>query len=490
VEFRNYLGIYLRKDRATVVCLAMQGRDRKVIDSFSVSVEDEEEPSPQLLADRIVQACRTRRVKFAEVAVALDCESCMQHRVHSEFSEPKRIAATVRFDTEETLATDVSDVAVSFRILSTDEMGSQLDVFTAQRAILSDVILALQSNGIDPVTVDPDVYCLSRYLLEYSSPEEAPEKSTLYATLSDSRGYLVTVPGSRDAAVTLRTFLIGSAQDRTAILTRETLLTAALVESAHPVGRLCVADTSGEIAIESLGERTGLPVATCDLTGLAAVEAGDIPDCRNAADFALAYGAALALPDKVDSVNLRNDHMPYLGKRMRTEKAVRFLSISLTILLLAVGVFFHAQLLKVNKYRSELQKKLEYDYQTVMLGETKFPATMQQAVTKLSNTRRILERNKTGQGDQESVSVRLTMVLQALNDCARQTDLNIDSITITGTSFIRIDGDTAGRRHTVEGVFPAMEKAGLKVLQNSVKTEGARDSFTMTVEPQKQLQGT
>ena len=123
----------------------------------------------------------------------------MQHSVHSEFSDPKKIAATVRFDTEETLATDVSDVAVTFRIASTDDEGAQLDVFTAQRAVLTDIIQSLQINGIDPVAVDPDIYCLSRYLLEYAGAQEESESSTLYAVLSDHRGYLVVVSGQAGA---------------------------------------------------------------------------------------------------------------------------------------------------------------------------------------------------------------------------------------------------------------------------------------------------
>ena len=90
-------------------------------------------------------------------------------------------------------------------------------------------------------------------------------------------------------------------------------------------------------------------------------------------DFALACGAALAPAEKADSVNLRNDHMPYLGKKRRQQNAVRLLSISVTILLLAVGVYFHSQLIRVNKQRESLRDKLEVDYLAVMPGEKKLP---------------------------------------------------------------------------------------------------------------------
>jgi hypothetical protein len=487
-ESRKHLGIYLRQGGATVVCLALQGRERKLLDCFSVSVEGQEQ-NWQALADGIGRACRERKVRFAEAAVALDCGLFMQHTVHSEFSDPKRIAATVRFDTEEALATDVSDVAVAFRVTSSGEDGSSLDVFTAQRAILSDILFSLQGNGIDPVTVDPDIGCLSRYLDAYTATEATAELSTLYSVLSDSRGYLVGLSGSHEVS-TLRTFLIGADQDRNALLVRETLVTAGMAETTPPAGCQCVFDSTGQIAPASVSEKTRLPAGACNLLEIAGIETGDVADCSNAVEFALAYGAALALPGKANSINFRNDHMPYLGRKLRVQKAVRFFSISLTILLLAVGVFFHSQLLRVNRQRTALRAKFEPDYLTVMLGEKKLPSTMKDAVGKLERGLRLLKAEKTGIGaSQESISAKLTLVLKALNDCARQTDLNVGSVTITGNSII-INGDTSSRQNTVGGVFAAIKSAGLKILQNSAKSEGGRDNFTVTVEPEKRLQGT
>ena len=164
MEGQNYLGIYLSKAAATVVCLKSQGRSYNVLGCFSVSAEGAEEQNPQVLAGLIAQGCAERELKFSEVAVALDCAMFMQHNVNSEFDDPKQIAATIRFDTEEALATDISDVAIAFSITSSDQTGSGVTVFTAQRKVLSDILLALQSNNIDPVTIEPDVNCLSRFI--------------------------------------------------------------------------------------------------------------------------------------------------------------------------------------------------------------------------------------------------------------------------------------------------------------------------------------
>ena len=43
----NFLGIYLAKDRATVVCLDVQGSERKLVGCFSVSPEQSEQPTFQ-----------------------------------------------------------------------------------------------------------------------------------------------------------------------------------------------------------------------------------------------------------------------------------------------------------------------------------------------------------------------------------------------------------------------------------------------------------
>lgn len=478
----NQLGIYLRKDRATVVCLASQGRDRKLIDCFSVRVEDEE-ANPHVLCDRIARLCNERKVRFTEAAVALDCAAFMQHSVHSEFSDPKKIAATVRFDTEETLATDVSDVSVTFRMASSDEEETRLDVFTAPRSVLTEIIQSLQANNIDPVAIDPDVYCLSRYLLEHAGGQEESENATLYAVLSDCRGYLVAVSGRREL-VNFRTVLIGSDQDRTSLLAREALVTAGL-STGESVGGLHVFDIRGEVVPPSVGEKAGMPVHACELATLAGIDSAQIADCPNVVDVVLAYGAALGLSDKVNSVNFRNDHMPFLGKKMRTQRAVRFLSISLTILLLSLGVFVHSRLLLENQNREILRAKLEPDYLAVMPGKKELPETMKTAVYDLERALRVLKAEKTGVGaDQESVSARMTTVLQALNGCAKRTNLNVESINITGSGII-LNGATSGQTET-NLLFETLSKQGFELGNQTFGKDGA---FTVTLNVKKRAQG-
>jgi hypothetical protein len=79
VPSQNYLGIYISKDTATVVCVEPHGRGEKIVGGFSVSASQQEQPNMQSLANLIAQGCAERKLAFSDVAVALDCAMFMQH---------------------------------------------------------------------------------------------------------------------------------------------------------------------------------------------------------------------------------------------------------------------------------------------------------------------------------------------------------------------------------------------------------------------------
>jgi hypothetical protein len=476
VERQNYLGIYLSKDTATVVCLDSQDRDGNVLGCFSVSVEEQEEQNQQVLANLIARGCAERGLKFSEVAVALDCAMFMQHNVHSEFTEPKQIAATVRFDTEEALATDVTDVAIAFDVVSSDQTGSALAVFTAQRQILSDVLLSLQQYNIDPVSIEPDVNCLSRFIRQnVSLPEDL---HPFFCALSRRNGYFIVSAVDKQGpqkTPTMRTFLVGPTQSRTELLAREVSVTAALVETSAPINCLKVFDSAGSVNCQQLSEKLGIAADGVDWLQSAGTEQAALADCADQVDFAIAYGAALAHLERVQSINFRSDFMPYQGKKLRFQKALKFAAVSVTVLALAVGVYFQSQLLKINKDRNKLFKRLETDYSAVMFGNT---PTSKKPLKKLeAELRRI--KKQSGPLDKESVSARLTIVLEAFNKCAAPTDLNIDSVTVT--SKIAIVGNTSNWRNTRK-VFDAI-KEKMEITKERIYAKDRRHHFSITVVP-------
>lgn len=480
---RNYIGIYLSKDSATVVCLGPEGGGKKVLGCFTVSVEEQEEQKQQALARLISEGCAERLPIHGdcEFAVALDCSIFMQHNVHSEFADPKRIAATVRYDAEEALAMDISDLAMAFKVTSSDESGSSLTVFTARRKMLSDVLVALQSNNIDPVAIEPDINCLSRFILQnVSLPEDS---HALFCLLSDTSGYFIGFAKSQETAAA-RTFLLRPAQGRMELLVREVPVTAALGGASEPIDRVRFFDSTGSVDDQRLRERLGVDVGSADLAACAGADTEALSDCAGAVDFAIAYGAALSGLDKAHSVNFRNDFMPYQGGKVRLQKAIKFLGVSAAVFMLAVGLYFQLQLWQKNKYRSQLRKKFEKEYAAVMFG--KKPPLKSNPVAKLSSEYRRIQDVKSGQlsvTGEESISAKLTLVLGAFNKCAARTNLNVESINITAKT-ISITGDTSNKKDTLK-LFETMEQNGLDVLTQRLDAKGGRDNFRITVAPKK-----
>jgi hypothetical protein len=477
---------------------------------FSASVEGQEHPdSPgtSALASLIAQGCAERGLKFSEVAVALDCAMFMQHSVHSDFNDLKQIAATVRFDAEEALATDISDVALAFKINSSDKAGSELTVFTAQRKILSDVLFSLQQHNLDPVTIEPDVNCLSRFICQKVSSTESQEVRTLFGMLSRRSGYLIVPPtgagggaagaGSQKAS-TVRTFLVSPTQGRGQLLAREVLVSTALIASLGPINRVKVFDSAGSVDYEQLGKKLGIGAEEIDWLEAAGIETQTLADCAGPAapgrtvpayggpvDFAIAYGAALAHFEKGRGVNFRDDFSPFQGKKLRLQKTLKYLNISVTILLLTLGLHFQIGVFRENGLRNDLRDRFAKAYSAAMPSQKLSDKDkIRDGVRKLSSLLRRIESEKKGLiTDEEAVSSKLTLVFDAFNKCAAQTNLNIKSISVTPRD-IGITGDTSNRRNTL-AFFDTVRKSGLEISKEAFGAKGARDTFSITVAPKK-----
>jgi type II secretory pathway component PulL len=488
VESQNYLGIYISKKTATIVCLGPQKKDGSALKCFSVSVEGQEQQDMQALVGLIAQGCAERNLKFSEVTVALDCSMFMQHSVHSEFIESKQIAATVRFDTEEALATDITNVAVAFVIASSDQTGSQLTVFTAERKILSEVLDALQQYNLDPVNIEPDVNCLSRFICQQVASAESEQTETLYGMLSHRSGYLIVPPvtanvESRKASI-VRTFLVGATQDRTKLLQREVLVTTALAEGTSPIGCLKVFDSAGLVNSMHLSDKLGIEASEVDLRSIAETKLGPEAeaDCDDPIDFAIAYGAAMVLSEKGRSVDFREDFFPFQGKKLRQRKTLKTAAISVTILLIAVGLYFQTQLFSVNRNKNNLRSKFVRDYAEVTLDRLPENFKVKDAVREVAKLLRRIEDEKKGLiTDEKSISSNLTMVLTAFNKCAAQTNLNIDTITITSKD-IMITGDTSNRQNR-QRFFEMVRNSGLEITQESYGLKDNRENFRITIAP-------
>jgi type II secretory pathway component PulL len=476
VESQKVLGIYLRKNSASIVCIETRDGKSSIADSFCVSTEDREEQNIQVLINLIGEKTAEKRLLFSETAVALDCSLFIQHKIHSEFKDPKQIAQTMRFDAEEALARDVSDIAIAFKINSSDETGSELTIFTAEKNLLADIIASLQSNKMDPVTIEPDANCLKRFLSEKLGTSE----TEIVAMLSKHNAYIVTTGSSEDIQRTpARTFLLGIKKDRTLVLQREVPISAAILESEN-IDALRVCDFMNSLDLEVLKESLAIRVESIDLFEILGTDQDSNTADQDQIESALAYGAALAVLNKMDTIDFRSDFLPYQAKRQKLQKAIRFLSISCTILLFVTGVFVQTKWFQNNKPVKELQNRFN----------TQYAAIMGRQPDKRTNPNRQLERElmtvkneKSGQlgiAGTESLTARLTRILLAFNNCAAQTNLNIDSLNIT-TKTVVIAGSTSNRRNTLK-LRNSLQKNGLQIVKDSLEPGAGKDNFRLTIE--------
>jgi hypothetical protein len=480
VENQKYLGIYITRGKATAVCVSAHGHEYKVSAFFSVVPEIKEGQTSVTIQDVVEVLAKTCSEKLGSVkeiptVVALDCALYMQHNVHSEFRDSKQILQTIRYDTEEAVAADIADLAIAFEVTSSDEKGSDISVYTAQKQVLSDILLTLQANGIEPIVIEPDINSLSHYITNVISNPNLPKEGTLFGFLSNTNGYFTFFTDSAQQMVK-RTFIINKSQNHQQLIQREIPFTLAALKGGASIARIRILDSSSPIDINQLSGMYGIDSALIDITVAAETDQQPIQEI-DLVDYSVAYGAALANIQK-QVVNFRDDYLPYLGKKKRIEKAVKFSGIALFVLVVILGVISQYILFVKDTPRKKLREKFTNEYFAVMMTK-KMPDT---PVKKLEKELKRIEMLRSGSGD-ESVSGKLALILDALNKCASQTNLNIETISI-GEKEIRIVGDTSNRQNTLK-FFEAIKKNKLEILQQRLDTKGDRDVFTINIQIKK-----
>lgn len=474
---RNVLGIYLGKNTATVLCLNSGDKNKDILGSFTISVEQSAEQGLQNLAMLIAQGCAQRNWQVSDVAVALDSVLYMQHSVHSEFTDHRQIAATIRFDAEEALSMDVTDLSIAFKVLTSSQAGAALTVFTARKKQLTDVILALQANGFDPVVCEPDIVSLTRFIPMVESIGD--DANSLYCLLAGRGAYFIDFAKLQQPVV-MRTFIIGPSQDRNELLKREIPVTSGLLGSQGPVNFVRVYDSASQVDCALLAKTLHIDTGSFDLAAAASSPA----DCPDHVGFAIACGAALSLSQKGPDVNFRDDFMPYQGKKVVFEKSVKILSASLVVLMIAMGLFFQIQLFQKNKYRARLREKFQKEYSLVLPGK-KFERRVDH-VKKLSGELRRIKDTKSDQfsaAHRQTVVAKLTLVFEAFNKCASQVNLTVDSISISA-SVINITGATSTRENTLK-LFDNLRANNLDILQQRLDSKAGLDVFSISVVPKQ-----
>jgi Tfp pilus assembly PilM family ATPase len=486
VEQNNCLGIYLSKKRATAVLLSRKGSHPEVLRCFSVQDDAELDSNDQgrqasSPAAQIAQKLASEGLQYGEVAVSLDCTLYTQHNLHSEFTDHKQIANTIIFDAEEALARDATDMALTFTVTGTNSTGSLATVFSADRAVLNEMLDALQSADLDPTAIEPDILCLARFLEQnFSMPKDA---NPLFVLFSDRACHIIK-PQDHPLGPLVRSFVINASQNKTAVLAREIPLTLASMNLEKPADSLFIADQGDDQAdIKALSQTTGIPAQTLDPAALIKADKSLLADCDSQVEFATACGAAIAEIKHIKPNDFRQSFAPYLGKKMIMQRTLRATSVFVTISMIALGLYFQLKVMRISGYVGDYDRKMRSDF-VAAANYGKPPRARSSIIRQLerihSNVKKIKEGNF---GDEGSIPAKLTYMLEAINEAPPKLSLQVSSVSVTSRAMSLI-GST-NRRASTNALYNSLKAHEKLDPAISYIQRVGRDAFTITLDLKK-----
>ena len=477
MEQHNCLGLYLSHEKAVAVLLSKQGAARKVLACFSICKdqipEEERGDLCKNMVKTLVAKLADKKLAYNEVSVALDCSLFTQHDIRSALTDYKQIAHTIKFDVEEVVAMDAMDFAVAFDIIGKDNTGADIAAYTAKRDELSGLLSDIEANGIDPTAMEPDVVCLARFMTETIPSTKTGEQ--LLVIVGKNSCYMI-IPSPTKNGPVARSFLVSSSQNIQRVLTREIALTmASHVSRDTVVSGILLAGQTANVDCDSLAEACSLQVQTADIMQITGAETSQLTQDMTDTDLAIAYGAALEELIRTSKTDFREDFAPYAGKKRIMEKCFRTASIALTVILLAIGAYFQYQVHLTRADTNAQKQRLDTDAKQILGNKA---IGREGVVRKLkSEYNRLLSGGGRSLGDENSILVRLTYLLEAINSTPANINLKITKIKISEKN-ITITGSTSVRSGTNK-LFDAIDKHP-KLKKGPEKL--LKDSFSLTIE--------
>jgi len=473
VDEKGSLGLFLSKDKAVAVWTS-SGADNPVTRKLNITSTGEE---PAVVALEAARAVVRQGDTFDEAFVAVDCGCYTQYKLHSEFDDYHQVESTIKFDAEEAATTDAMNLAVAFDITGKAQIGSEVTVYTADRQLLTDMLLDMQEGALDPSFMEPDVVCLARALAHCG--DFSGRIDTIFIVLSEPNCYMIR-PGG-DFAAEGRTFLIGAGQDVTGVLSRELMLAGGLSNAAQPVASVVLMGKTDNVDMELLAQRTGLNVQTAEPEKTIAGTSAEDEDiaCH---ELLIAYGAALAGHTRGYKTDFRRDFMPYQGRRKIVQGSLRLIGISLTVLLVSVAGFFQLKAFRINRDTGKLKARMISDYKAVNYGSD--PSTRRPILSSLTIVyKRAVDAEKGFSGD--TVPAKLTFFFQALNETPKDVDVQVQQITITERSM-KVQGNTNSHRGAMAFFDKIKQHKQISLASERITSEPTgRTRFDITIEPKK-----
>ncbi len=472
MENNIHVGIYISKDAARVVAVQSSAHRYKVRDVFDVSLDSDADAQSSTLGYEISLQLKERNLDVRECNVALDAAMFTQHNLYSDFDDARQISATIESDVEEAMGVDISDYAVAFSIIARQSSGSRVNVFTARKDLLEEIILDLTKHGLDPVTIEPDAVCIGRCLCHDIASQSST--SWVFCVFSERVCYICADTKKANQPF-VRTLLCNESTDKVKLISRELPLTLASPGIDYAPETLFINESS---SLENFQRAVSVDVKSISDS----LVDGDsiLSNQDNLADNAVACGAAMVNFVRCPRIDFRKKFMPYQGRKKVIEFSLRLIGIAIAILFFSVAFNWS------NSYRAStsdtdvIKAKIKKEYSAVMKGRRMTSAPTRDLKSELNKLKRIKSGDSVG--DDSTVPARLRQVLEAINKTPSGIGLKIKTISISD-SRIRVDGSTSSRANTQKLLAQLRKHKKLKVSQETLKQVGNEDTFMITLEP-------
>lgn len=469
MEKTNSLGIFADKETITVVFDANAAGGHSAVSSFSIAFDDQDKT--EVIA-KASERIKDSKIAFSSCYAAINCGYYNQFKVKSRFNTLKQIAQTVKFDAEELMAVDITEKAVAYSVDGLQAESADLTLYGADKEHLKRILDDINGLGVDPITIEPDIVCLGRFFKHTIINRDTDFDGAMVVVVDNVRCYFI-VYNENNTTVSGRSFIVSDITDKQSVISQQLKLSMAAMGTNNKISKIYLADITGTVAKEQLTEQSGCKIFSVDLKQELS-KLGVKSEDENCIGYAAAFGAAIA--GKIDRVDFRRDFSPYQGKRQILEKMLKILSISVSVLLITLVLFFQIKAWQKSADTNKLEKSIISDVSKVI---SKSRLNSRESIINILKRELIkIKDQKSGKLTLESGSIeaKLNFVLEVINTTPANTDLNIQTIDITSRT-IRITGDTNSSNSTLQ-FFEAIKKhQQLTIDERFSKTSGNRNTF-------------
>lgn len=146
------------------------------IDIASGLIEEGTIKEPERVADSIRELFKTSNIKEQNVAISIGGYSVIVKKINVQNMSEEELHETIRFEAEQYIPFDISDVNIDFQILGEAENNPNqmsLLLVAAKTDMIDEYIRLVQLAGLNPCVIDVDAFALQNiYGLSYDVENE------------------------------------------------------------------------------------------------------------------------------------------------------------------------------------------------------------------------------------------------------------------------------------------------------------------------------